>query len=179
VPTINMSEALQEAYATVSSAAIEYYCFEFVHEDWDEPARVVYGWDEIEARLEDPSDSGHSGELVTWRPLPIEFQMPATVADEIPTFEFKFYDPSRIVMDKIFAAQAAPKPIQMYVRVYLSNRLDIGPETVPVPRYHIGSVKISSASSMITGRAVFQDYMGRSAPFRTFTLAEYPGLRRR
>jgi hypothetical protein len=179
MPTINMSEALEEAYATADTKAIPYGTLEFVHPLWDTPARILDGWDQIEARLETPSDSGHAGELVTFYPVPIDWVMPVTTPDEVPSFQFKFYDPSRMVMQKIFDAQDDPQPIQMYVRIFLSNHLDIGPETVPVPRYHVASVKINARSSLITGRCIFQDYMGRSAPFRTYTLAEFPGLRRR
>ena len=187
MPTINISEALQEAYASARTDAVEYYTFEFTHPDWSEPARLVYGWEEITAKMESTylldvldDDSGDPSPSVVFYPIPIEFQLPPTVADEVPSFQFSFYDPSRIVMEKIFATQSGtPKPIKMYMRVFLSNRLEIGPETVPVPRFYVGNVQISAQTSQITGRCVFQDYMGRSAPFRTYTLEEFPGLRRR
>lgn len=179
MPTINMSEALQEALATARTDAFEYYTFEFVHPAWETPVYVVYGWDVIDALIETPSDGPSAGQVVTFQPLPIEFTMPATTSEEIPSFEFKFYDPSRIVMQKVFESQADPRSIQMYIRVYLSNRLLLGPETVPPPRYHVATIRIEESTSMITGRCVFQDYMGRSVPFRTYTLAEFPGLRRR
>lgn len=186
-PTINMTDALKEAYAVAKTDAFPYYTFEFVHPSWDPPARIVYGWDEIECQMEEDylvdvlGEAPGASPICTFYPVPIEFTMPATVAEEVPVFDFKFYDPSRIVMLKIFEAQDDPQPVQMYVRVYLSNRLlsASGPETLPVPRYHVGSVRINKATSLVTGRCVFQDFMGRSVPFRTYTLAEFPGLRRR
>lgn len=180
MPTLEMSEALKEAYAVAPSDVFEYYTFEFVHPAWTEPVRVVYGWEAIEARIENPSEGNYAGQLVEWQPLPIEFTLPATIADEVPSFEFSFYDPSRIVMQKVFDSQKTnPEGIEMYLRIYLNNRLDIGPETNPVLHFSVGSVRIQQGSSMVSGRCVFTDYLGRSAPFRTYTLAEFPGLRRR
>lgn len=179
MPTINLSDALREAYAVADTTAIEYYTFEWIHPSWDPPVFTVHGWDEIEALIEDPSDSPKAGELVTFQPLPIEGILPPTTADEVPSFQFRMYDPSRIVAQKIIEAQNDPKPIQMLMRVYLSNRLTVGPETQPVPRYYVGSTRLVKKTGMVTGRCVFQDYMGRSAPFTTYTPAEFPGLKRR
>lgn len=181
MPTIQLSEALQEALATAPSATPEYYTFEFVHPDWDPPIRIVHGWEEIEARLEDPSESGNGGEMVTFYPVPIDFIFEPTTPEEVPSFEFKFYDPSRLVLQKLLDGQDNdPQQIQMYIRVYLQGRFDLQPENAAlVPKYSVANVKISTGTSLITGRCVFQDYLGRSAPFRTYNFAEFPGLRRR
>lgn len=185
MPTFSMSDALREALSIVRTDVIEYYTFEFWHEDWEEPARIVSGWDQIEARLEAAGDAddvqianGTAGELVTFYPVPIEFTMPSTLPDETPTFEFKFHDLQQIVMQKILQNQVTPKKVLMFIRVYLSSNLNIGPETIPVPRYNVASLKLSTAASLITGRCMYNDFIGRSVPFRSYTYAEYPDLRR-
>lgn len=180
MPTINMTEALQESLAVAPTDVVTYFTFDFTHVAWSDPVRIVYGWETIDALLEADSPSGDGGMVVTFQPLDVVFAPPSTTTDEVPSFEFKFYDASQIVMQKIFDAQNSPSAISMYLRVFLSNRMDTyGPENIPVPAFNVGSVKIDTESSLITGRCVFQDYMGRSAPFRTYTLAEFPGLRRR
>lgn len=179
MPTFEMTDALKEALASVRTDVVEYYTFEFTHPDWTDPARIVSGFEQINAKLEADSESGHGGELVTFFPVPIEFTLPPTVPGEVPTFEFKYYDMSGIMRERIFQTDAPQKRVKMYMRVFLSNHLEDGPETIPVPSYHVLYTKLEPYSGLITGRCVFQDYMGRSAPFRTYTLAEFPGLRRR
>lgn len=192
MPTINMSDALKEAYAVAPKDVVEYYTFQFLHPNWSEPAYIVYGWDEVVALLEEdaliggvetvpgtPNTAG-PGYMATFNPIPIEFTLPPTTPDEVPTFQFDFYDPSGLVYQQILDHNDDPQPIQMFLRVYLSSRMaTVGPETDPPPRYFVGNVSINAKTSKVSGRCVFQDYMGRSAPFRTYTLAEFPGLRRR
>lgn len=191
MPTFEMSDALREALASVRTDIITYFTFELWHEDWDETVRIVHGWDEIEARIEQPEDAdavqlettdmyptGSAGELATFYPVPMEFTLPTTQPDEIPTFEFKFPDIGNLVARRVITSQGTPKKILMFMRVYLSNNLDIGPETIPVPRYNVSSLRISTQSQVVSGRCIFNDYMGRSVPFRSYTFAEYPSLRR-
>lgn len=179
MPTLDMTEALQEALAVAPSATPEIYTFEFVREGWTENVRIVYGWEEIEARLEDPSESGSSGLVVPFYPVPVDWTLEPTLPDEVPRFSFNFFDPAYLVAEKIIEQASDPKPIQMYLRVYLQGRLDLGPEMNTIPRYHVGNTNFDPYTAKVTGTCVFQDYLGRSAPFKTYTLAEFPGLRRR
>lgn len=183
MPTLEISEALRESYALSTKKGIPYYALTIWSENWldDEdnpiPVRLSVGWDTFEARVEADSDLGDGGQVVEYKAIPMEIVLPQTNAEELPQFEFKVYDPQRLVLGQIIAAQQDAKPIIMYMRVYLSNRLLIGPETDPVPRFNVASLKINTGTSVITGKAVINDHMNRSVPFWTHTYAEYPSLR--
>ena len=181
MPTDNLSDALTEAYATTKGQP-EYYCFEFVCASlWGENnARIVYGWENITAKLEDGAPGGNGGEMVDWLALPIEFKPSSLTPSETPVFGMEFYDVSRVLTSKIITGHlGTPAKVEMYARVYLKGRFDLGPENNPIPRYHVGNLEMDPFTGQVTGDCVFQDFSGRSAPFRTFTLAEYPNLRRR
>lgn len=179
MPTLDAKVALTEALATAPTATPEIYTFEFASTAWEENVPIVYGWDPIEARLEVGSESGRGGELINFHPVPIDWSLEPTLPDEVPRFEFRFYDPTYLMAPRVIEQLDEPAPIQMYLRVYLAGRLDLGPEMNTIPRYHIGNTKFDPYTCLITGTCVFQDFLGRSAPFRNYSLAEFPGLRRR
>ncbi len=179
-----LSEALAEAYATARTDIVEYYAFELyaVRDNGEpaftEPARVVWGWEEISAKHEDTAIN-NPGEMVLYRPGPIDVKIPETVSDQEPQLEFTIFDIGKDLIMSLEDEQAGdPCSVFICMRVYLSNRLALGPEKDPPVTFELKSVQVNSAQSKISGRAGFNSFLNRQFPFRSYTLSEFPGLRR-
>lgn len=171
------SEAMREAIATARTDIVDYHVFEINCARFTQPARVAWGWEVVTAMIEDgaPSDAGT---MQDFHPAPIEFSAPAVVADSESSLQMDLWNVSKDIIMALDANREDPLPVSLIYRVYMSNRLELGPERNPPMTMMLKNVQVDPRGGRITGRAAFSSLIGRNFPFPSYTIAEFPGLKR-
>lgn len=175
---ISVSDALKEAWATGNTKWVEYGTLELHHETLTTPARVCLGWDTVEARLESTAPVDAST-VVTFTPAPIDVKPMDIVSGEESSMDLTLhYVTHDLITSLEEASEAAPTALTVYYRIFLSHRLDIGPEAPSPFKMYLRAPKVDPHRGIISGRLTYRTLANRSFPFQNYTPARFPGARR-
>lgn len=178
---MSYEEAAKEAFATSPVDEVYYDTVELIHpafldgEGNQVTLRAVSGADPIMARLEvgAPFDSG---ELVEFRPIGFEIDLPGFSKDQTPTMKISISNLSREAVTYIERGSTMYEPIRMIYRPYLESRLDIGPDLNPPYEMQLGNVQVDVFR--ISATATMPNISNRAFPYLKYTLDKFKGLRR-
>jgi len=173
-----LSEALAEAYASAPADAVIFDTIEIRHpafiDDDGKPTaiRVVIGYEEIEARLEDdaPMDAG---KVVKFIPGAFRFSLPGFEAGSVPTMRISLDNASREVTSHLEQAIAQTARIEVTYRTYLASDLS-APQMDPP--YTMTLTNVHADVFQVTGTATLSDVHNWPFPRRRYTPDDFPGL---
>ena len=171
-PLNPLSEDLSEFFYSAPPAALAFETIELRHPAFDQPARVVNDLADLTATLEADAPA-NPGASVTFSKCNFRFVQPES-GDGMPSCELEIQNVTRLLMPHIELAASNPAPLELSFRLYYSDDL-----TEPGYVLHGLTVKkIGAGAFRVTGRAGFEDFLGRPFPRRTYTVREFPGLAR-
>lgn len=173
MPDPLLSAALREAYATVPVGQVVYDTVELWHSAFSEPIRVVADLVPLDARLEAGAPR-NAGEVVTFTGYAFRLVQPELTAEAVPQARLEIDNTGIELMTEIDRAAATTEKITLIARRFLSDRLDIGPETDPPPEMVLNG--ISATWAAVGATAGFPDLVNRRFPRRRYDLRRFPGL---
>ena len=124
------SEALKEALASAPVREIIYHTLELHHPAFTEPARLVQGYSDIDARLESdaPQDAG---QIVTFIGAAWDFKLAKVAEGGVPELKLTFDNVSRQISDYLRLASESQSPVTARYRIFLDSQLLAGPQNDP------------------------------------------------
>ena len=186
MPNATLSDALKEAYATAPTDKAILHTIELRHDEFKDSngnpvaLRVVRDHADLTATLEADAPL-NGGQSVTFTAFPFDFSLPAIKENEQARLSLSIDNvggtvvdySGRTLMDHIEQAIAAPSPIKVIYRPYLSDDLS-GPYMDPPIEMTL--TKVTVTPLRITGSATFVDLLNRSFPSEMYTRDKFPAL---
>jgi hypothetical protein len=165
---VSWSEAAAEAmqYATVDRVLLD--CISFEHPSLSTPLHLVADYNPLTATLE-------TGGTATFNPAALAVKDLEQSEDGRPVLVLQLSGVGGIAAQLLRAAALSTTPITLVHRVYASDDLT-GPARLPVTRLEVSEAPSVDAQT-VELRAVRGNPIGRGYPAKSYTRAEYPGLR--
>lgn len=179
---VQMSEAIQDAYANAPSDVVILHTLEFLHPNFrnefgkPDSARVVREAD-VEAVLKAKLEANapmHAGEYVDFQPVIFDLSLPPE-EDSGNTGELSLsvQNAASTLIPYLDQAQDSNEPIRIIYRPYVSTDLT-EPDIKPPLSLYIRTVNVDLAN--VTATAGFGDLSNRRFPYLIYKATEHPGL---
>lgn len=165
----NLSIAIKEAYASAPTNTILYHTLHLYHPSFGS-LYVVRDFKDLLANLE-------TGEQVTFVGYAFNVVPPDITTEGLPRCTIEIDNVSSQIVDKIELAMQTPRtPITVTYRVFLSDRLLLGPENNPPLVLNVFSIEANSKK--ITAVCGYYDLLNKKFPRLYYTVDKFPGLER-
>jgi hypothetical protein len=172
------SEALKEAYASAPPDQIIFDTLELIHPAFvDEngnpmPARVVLGYDDINATLEADAPM-NPGETVLFTAMAFDVKLPGFSEGDVPQLILTLDNVGREIMGPLEQAAADPKVIQVIYRPYLLSDLTEPQMDPPIDMY-VSNIDADVFQIQIT--CTLDDVNNWAFPHALYLPQKFPGL---
>lgn len=173
MPDPALSAAIQEAYASAPVDQVIYHTLELWHPAFSLPIRVVRNASSIDARIE-AGAARDAGALVTFAGYAFDVVPPASSAEALPQCVIEIDNVSRDILAQVQLAVSSAQAITVIYRQYLSDLLDIGPETDPP--LELTMLAISANPLRLRATAGFANLLDLKFPSLDYDLDHFPGL---
>lgn len=173
MPDPTLSDAIKEAYASAPVDQVIYHTLELWHDSFSLPIRVVRDFAPLDARLE-AAAARNPGAVVTFAGYAFDVVPPNQTTQGLPQCNIVIDNVDREIVAQIDAATTSPDPITVIYRAFLSNRLDLGPETDPP--LEMTAQTISATPMRINAAAGFPNLLNKKFPALEYELTTFPGL---
>jgi hypothetical protein len=160
---MDMSEAIQEAYAYADPSVTIWETFEFTHASWADSIRLV------------DSDAALLTALGTFMPVTLSAAMPETESSVRGQMQITIDFLPAEYKKLIWEASHTALPVYVYYRQYTEDAADAEPEAeLPVP-LTVSGFEFTDKSTIVT--ALYPDLVNLILGRRTMTATELPGAR--
>lgn len=173
MPDPNLSQAMQEAYASAPSDEVIYHTLEINHAAFSQPIRVVRDNADLDARLE-ASAAHNPGEIVTFVRYSFDLVKPEVSATGVPQCTIEIDNVSREILANIELAMTSTAPITVTYREFLASNLTGGPENDPPMTLELTSIKADVFR--IRATASFANLGNKRFPGEDYTAERFRGL---
>lgn len=172
MPDSTLTQALKEAYASAPAGTIIHHTLEFRHSAFTQPLRVVRGFADLVATLEDsaPADPGVA---VTFAAYAFDLTRPEVNPQGVPQIQIEIDNVSREIIANIEAAIQTTERVKVTYREFLSTDL-AGPQNDPP--IHMTVLQIKAGIFRIVATAGFPDLANKRFPTQEYSADVFPGL---
>lgn len=172
MPDPSLSEAILEARAS-APGDVQYFTLEIRHAGLTQPIRIVYGLDDIDARLEAgaPVDPGAVVTFIRYR---FDFVAPDMTVDGPGRMKILIENIDPAITAAIDSAVHTTTPVHVTFREYLGAGLLDGPENDPPVTME--AQVITSDVYAVTMECGFPQFRNKQYPTMVYTSETHPGL---
>lgn len=170
MPDPTLSAAIKEAYA--NAKGIIYHTLELRHPKFTSPIRVVRGYDDLTACLEDTAPV-NAGQYVYFANMPFELTRPEQSSNGIPSITITLDNVSREIVANIELALTSTDLVVVTYREYLDSDLS-GPQNDPPT--HLDILTCSANTFQVTATAGFANLNNKKFPTEEYSTERFPGL---
>ena len=176
----DLTEAIQEAYASSSTDEVILHTLELNHPSFSEPVRVVRDFGEL---LEAATEYGgldiyghtlglEDGSTARFVGMMFDFELPEQEQNKVPELSITLDNVTREVTRYLDSAVLTDSPITVKYREYLLS----SPNTIQytLDGLTVRKVKCNNARVMMT--ALFTNLHNKAFPSKVYRPSEYPGL---
>lgn len=169
----NLSDAIEEAYATAPAGQVILHTLEFRHPAFTAPLRVVNDHQDFVGTLEDDAPA-NPNTAVTFTAFAFEFVPPdVDSSGSLPEITIAIDNVSREILSYMELAANSANLIEVTYRPYLSND-PTEPQMNPPLTLTIRTVEADIFR--ITAKASFGDFVNKAFPATLYDATRFPAL---
>lgn len=176
----DLTEAIQEAYASASTDEVILHTLELNHPSFSEPVRVVRDFGEL---LEAATEYGgldiyghtlglEDGTSANFAGMMFDFELPEQEQNKVPELSITLDNVTRDVTQYLDTAVLTDSPITVTYREYLLS----SPNTIQYTLSGLSVRKVKCSNARVTMTALFTNLHNKAFPNKVYRPSEYPGL---